>query len=150
MVLSGTANYGENYVVLSGYKWNLTQLLAHEMIHCYQFKRFGLLQSRPVANIPDWKWEGYPEYVARQNADQKDLRKNIARLLAAEKTENSGWILFDDGTGTVLPYYKSWLLVSYCLGVKKMTYTQLIADTVGEEAMMGEMMGWYGSEDMPL
>ncbi|QLH47729.1 MAG: hypothetical protein HWD58_20245 [Bacteroidota bacterium] len=75
VVLQGNANYNENYVELNGYKWNLTQLLAHEMTHCLQFDKLGFWKSKPIANIPNWKWEGYAEYVSRQNTDQKDLSK---------------------------------------------------------------------------
>jgi hypothetical protein len=62
VVLQGTANYQNNYIKLNGYKWNLTQLLAHEMTHCLQFDKLGLWKSNPVANIPNWKWEGYAQY----------------------------------------------------------------------------------------
>ena len=85
VVLRGTANFKYNYVELNGYKWNLTQLLAHEMTHCLQFNELGFCKSKPIANIPNWKWEGYAEYISRQNADQKDLSKNIERLIATDK-----------------------------------------------------------------
>ena len=76
VVLQGTMNCKENYVELNGYKWNLTQLLAHEMTHCLQFYKLGLWKSKPIANIDNWKWEGYAEYVSRQNINQKNLIKN--------------------------------------------------------------------------
>ncbi len=85
VVLQGTLNPKENYVELNGYKWNLTQLLAHEMTHCMQFNRLGFWKSKPLANIPNWKWEGYAEYIARQNNDQKDLAANIKRLQDANQ-----------------------------------------------------------------
>jgi hypothetical protein len=143
VVLMGYADYKNNYVTLNGYKWNLTQLLAHEMIHCYQFKKRGFWKSKPVANIPNWKWEGYPEYIARQNNDQKDLQKNIDRLIATEQKNTNGWIQFEDNTGTVIPYYKNWLLVQYCLDMKKMSYEQLLRDTTTEILVEQQMMDWY-------
>jgi len=143
VVLFGKADFENNFVELNGYKWNSTQLLAHEMIHCFQFDKRGFLKSKPIANIDNWKWEGYPEYVARQNEDQKDLVKNIDRLIATEKSDNNGWIQFSDSTGTVIDYYKSWLLVKFCMDVKKMTYTQVIDDTTNEETIHKQMMSWY-------
>ncbi|MGB8194582.1 MAG: hypothetical protein WCF67_21805 [Chitinophagaceae bacterium] len=143
VVLMGNANYKENYVELNGYKWNLGQLLAHEMIHCYQFNKRGFWKSNPVANIPEWKWEGYPEYISRQSNDQKDLGNNISRLVETEKTENNGWIQFADGTGTVIPYYKYWLLVQYCMDIKKMSYAQIIQDTTSEKSLNDQMMKWF-------
>ena len=73
VVLNGKLNCKENCVELNGYKWNLIQLIAHEETHCLQFHKFGIWKSNPVASNPKWKWEGYAEYVARQNKDQKDL-----------------------------------------------------------------------------
>ena len=146
VVLRGNINYSDNFVEINDYKWNLTQLLAHEMTHCYQYKKFGFWKSDPIANVPKWKWEGYPEYVARQNGDQKNLCQNITRLIQVEKTDNNGWIQFNDSTGTVIPYYKYWLLTKYCIEEKKMTYQQLIVDTSSEQTVTTQMMSWYKKE----
>jgi hypothetical protein len=141
VILQGNANYDANYVELNGCRWNLTQLLAHEMTHCLQFDKLGLCKSNPVANIPEWKWEGYAEYVSRQNNDQQDLSKNIERLLAVEK--NNWAISFTDSTISPVSYYQHWVLVQYCMNIKKMNYTQLLADTTSEQSVRGEMMGWF-------
>ena len=146
IVLFGKADCQNNFVELNGYKWNLTQLLAHEMVHCFQFDKRGFWKSKPIADIDNWKWEGYPEYVARQNDDQKDLKKDIDRLVATEKIDNKGWIQFSDGTGTVIDYYKSWLLVKYCIDVKKMTYSQIIKDTTNAETLHKQMGNWYNQQ----
>ena len=143
VTLQGNPDYNGNYIEIRGYKWNLTQVLAHEATHCFQFDKLGLWKSNPVARIPTWKWEGYPEYVARQNPDQKDLSKNIERLIKTEQTDNNGWILFADSTGAVIPYYKYWLLVQYSMDIKKMTYAQILADTTKEETVRLQMMDWY-------
>lgn len=141
VVLQGTANYSHNTVELNGYKWNLTQLLAHEMIHCVQFNNLGFWKSNPVANIPDWKWEGYAEYISRQSNDQKDLSKNIARLAA---TGNNIWeVQFTDSTIAPREYYNAWTLVQYCIDIKKMTYKQILTDTTSETGIKQEMMNWY-------
>ena len=141
IALRGEMNAGNNYVELNGYRWNLTELLAHEATHCMQFNKFGLLQSYPIARIPMWKWEGYPEYVARKN--KASLVKNISQLVATINTDNNNWICFDDSTGTVIPYFKSWLLVQYCIDIRKMSYAQLLQDTTHEELVNQNMMNWY-------
>lgn len=145
VILEGDAHYRDNYIEIRNYKWNMTQLLAHELTHCYQFNKLGLWKSNPLALIPDWKWEGYPEYVARQNHHQKNLAKNIERLIQTEKTDNNGWIQFADSTGAVISYYKYWLLVQYCMDVKNMTYSQILKDTAREETVQAQMMDWYHS-----
>ena len=145
VVLRGTANFKDNYVELNGYKWNLTQLLAHEMTHCLQFDKLGLWKSKPFANIPNWKWEGYAEYVSRQNADQKDLSKNIERLIATDK---KNWeIKFADSTIAPREYYDYWTLIQYCMDIKKMTYNQILADTKSEQTVRQEMISWFGKPE---
>lgn len=141
VVLQGVANYKENDVELNGYKWNLTQLLAHEMTHCVQFDKLGFWNANPIANIPNWKWEGYAEYVSRQNIDQKDLSKNIAQLAATDK--NTWEITFADSTISPREYYEYWTLVQYCMDIKKMTYLQILADTTSEQTVRQEMMSAF-------
>jgi hypothetical protein len=145
VVLQGTANFKEDYLELNGYRWNLTQLLAHEMTHCLQFDKLGFWKSKPIANIPIWKWEGYAEYVSRQNNDQKDLSKNIERLIATDK--NSWAINFSDNTSAPREYYDYWTLIQYCMDIKKMTYKQILADTTSEQTVRQEMMSWFSSRE---
>ena len=141
VVMQGTMNCKANFVELNGYKWNLTQLLAHEMTHCLQFDKLGLIKSNPIANIPTWKWEGYAEYVSRQNADQKDLSKNIERYISTDKIN---WeIKFADSTITPREYYSYWILVQYCLDVKKMSYQQLLTEKINKLTLKQEMINWY-------
>ena len=141
VIMQGNTNFKDNYVELNGYKWNLTQLLAHEMTHCLQFDKFGFWGSKPVANIPNWKWEGYAEYVSRQNADQKDLSKNIERFIATDK--NNWEIKFADSTIAPREYYDNWTLIQYCINIKKMTYKQILTDTKSKQTVRQEMMSWF-------
>ena len=145
VVMQGNANFKNNYVELNNYKWNLTQLVAHEMTHCLQFDRLGFYKSKPIANIPNWKWEGYAEYISRQNADQKDLSKNIERLIATDK---KNWeIEFADCSIAPREYYDNWTLIQYYIDIKKMTYKQILADTKSEQIVRQEMMSWFSRQE---
>lgn len=145
VVIQGNSNYKENYVEFNGYKWNLMQLLAHEMTHCLQFDKLGFCKSKPIANIPNWKWEGYAEYVSRQDTDQKDISKNIKRLITTDKR---AWeIKFVDSTIAPRKYYEYWILVQYCLNIKKMSYIQILADTTSEQIVKEEMMSWFSRQE---
>lgn len=146
VVLQGNANFKENYIELNSFRWNAAQLLAHEITHCLQYDKLGFWKSKPVANIPNWKWEGYAEYAARQNDDQKDLSKNIERFIAADK--NNWAIYFADSTIAPGEYYHSWILVQYCIDIKNMRYAQLLADTAGEQTVSNEMMSWYNTQKL--
>lgn len=141
VVMQGTMNCKNNFVELNGYKWNLIQLLAHEMTHFLQFDKLGFWKSKPIAILPNWKWEGYAEYVSRQNTNQKNLIKDLNRL---EQTDKNSWeVTFEDSTIAPREYYSYWTLVKYCLDVKKMSYQQLLTDTTSEQSFKQEMMKWY-------
>lgn len=143
VVLQGQASFADNYVELRGYKWNLTQLLAHEMVHCLQFNKLGFWHSKPVASIPNWKWEGYAEYVSRRGGTQTDLQKNIQRLQQADTMDANSWAIeLEDGTIAPREYYQYWLLVQYCLDVKRMSYQELLDDKRDENVINEEMRKW--------
>ncbi|MCG6187668.1 hypothetical protein [Maribellus maritimus] len=141
VVFQGSADYQSNRVELNGYNWNQEQLLAHEAVHCYQNNKFGFWKSNPIANIPDWKWEGYPEYISSQNTDQIDLYENIYQFLKVDP-EKAWAIKFSDGTVSPVNYYSDWLMVQYCIDVKGFSYAELLNNQTGK----GEMTQWFDDE----
>lgn len=143
VVLQGNANYRGNYVELNGYRWNLEQLITHEAIHCYQFNKFGFWNSNPMAKYPNWKWEGYPEFVSRQNQEHQDLFKNIGHLLEYQEKKKSWAIEFSDGTISPIDYYKDWLLVKYSLDIKQLSYEELLRDSKEKEEVEKDMLSWF-------
>lgn len=144
VVLQGSSYPKQNHLELNGYKWNLAQLLAHEMTHCLQFEHFGFWKSNPVANVPIWKWEGYAEYLSRPTGDQKNLILSIDKFLASDKND---WEMeLADGTMVPREYFKYWILLSYCMDVKKMTYQQIILDETSEKSIYQEVISWYKTQ----
>jgi hypothetical protein len=145
VVLQGVANYQQDYAELNGYRWNLTQLLAHEMTHCLQFETLGLWKSNPLASIPNWKWEGYPEYIARRKPDQSDLRANMERF---NQSDSRKWaVTFSDSSIVSRGYYKNWLLTTYAMDIKKQNFLHLLADTTSEQVIERELLKWYSESD---
>jgi hypothetical protein len=142
VVIGGQTNSKRNYTQVNGYNWNLTALLAHEMTHCLQVHALGMLASNPVANHPRWKWEGYAEYVARQQPDQQNLQVNIDRWVNNQQSDSWG-LYFSDKTYAPKAYYTGWLLVQYCLRIRQMSYRQVLADSTPESVMHQRMMLWY-------
>jgi hypothetical protein len=141
VVIQSEINSAGNYASIGNYRWNLTQLLAHEMVHCLQFDKLGFWKSKPVAAIPNWKWEGYAEYISRQDPVYFDLRGLISRYQGADK--NSWAISLPDNSISPREYVEAWMLVKYCLDSKKMSYAGLLADTLPEDLVRREMMDWY-------
>ena len=144
VVLRGKADYYNNTVELRGYRWNLVQLLAHEMTHCLQFKKLGFWHSKPFARIAAWKWEGYAEYVARKGEGLEDLYANIQRL---ENVGGDSWeIVLPDQTIAPRAYYEQWLLVQFCLNIRKMSYQQLLDDKKSEDEIKQAMRNWFNAQ----
>ena len=148
VVLQGELSCTENTVELNGYKWNLRQLLAHELTHCMQFNHYGWLKSNPIAGIPQWKWEGYAEYIGRKKDGSQKLYDNINLLVKADMKDTSSWeVVLSDGTISPREYYNYFLLMQYCMEVKKWTYDSILQNKVSERELRDEMMRWYYNED---
>jgi len=145
IVLQGVSNAETNKQELNGYYWNLEQLLAHEAIHCYQYHSFGLWNSNPIAGHPDWKWEGYREYISRQSEDQGDLCNNLKQLLNCHEEE--WFVAFKDGTIAPKNYFADWLLVTYAMDVKGFNFHELIKDSTDKESFETEMWQWYKKQE---
>jgi len=139
-------NFDSNYIKLDGHKWNLTEMLAHAQVHCLEFNKYRLWKSNPIANYPGWKWEGYPEYIARQNSEIKNLQDGIKRLIQTEQVNNTGWMTLPDSTEIITTYFKYRLLVQYCLEIKRMAFVQLLKDRTPEESVRQQMLNWFNSQ----
>lgn len=151
VVIMGDDTYSKNFVTVNGYRWNLTQLIAHEQIHCYQYNKFGFWNSNPVAGYPNWKWEGYPEYISRSNDKENNLYNNLQKKLDHEKNHTSEWeVTLNDGTITPKDYLDAWILVQYCLEVKKMTYQQLLSDTTSQKTVESNMLKWFKNQNKAI
>ncbi len=132
IITADSVNYNDNYIQLDRHKLNLAQMLAHAQVHCLEFNKYGLWQSNPIAKYPVWKWEGYPEYIARQNFDQAIFQNNIHKLLQIENTTNNPWMMFADSTESLTAFVEYRLLIQYCIKIKKMTFIELMKDTTQE------------------
>ncbi|MEL6255754.1 MAG: hypothetical protein AAFR87_27360, partial [Bacteroidota bacterium] len=51
------------YLTWRGHVFRYDQFLAHVMVHNLQFQHHGLWDSNPLGGYPEWKWEGYADYV---------------------------------------------------------------------------------------
>lgn len=139
----GNFDFEQNTVEFGNYKWNLEQLITHELTHCLQFNTLGFFNANPLGNHPNWKWEGYPEYVSRKKEDQLSLLKNIQRIELARNENPEAWgVLFEDGTASPRFYYDAWLLVQYCLDIKGMTYLELLNSPLSRTSLEEEMYNW--------
>jgi len=120
-------------------------LIAHEMTHCLQAHKYGILEFGPFKHPEMWKLEGYPEYIARQkfSSSTDNLKKEIERFTDLKRKQTDIWILVEEG-GCEAPdyYYKGMLMTEYLINVRHLTYDQLLKDTRSEEEIYSEMIEW--------
>jgi hypothetical protein len=125
---------------------NLTELLAHEMIHCLQANKYGIIKFNPYKHPEFWKLEGYPEYISRQkqllNKDYR-LTNDIERYIDLERNASDIWIK-EEENGCEVPdyYYKGRLMITYLMNVRHFSYDKILNDTASENAVFLEMLKW--------
>jgi len=143
-VIGGQSDFKQNKVHLNGYEWNLEELYAHELVHCLQMLKLGFFNSNPFAKHPNWKWEGYAEYIARKDRPNTKLDQNLRYFYVAEEKSPTAWgIKLTDNTIIPKSYYKYWLLVQYSMDIKGMSYHDLLNDEVTRKDLEAEMASWY-------
>ena len=138
-----------NRIHSGGNSIDLTAILAHEMVHILQAGKYGLLNFGLLKHPPMWKFEGYPEYVARRaylNSETYDLRKEIQRFISADiptKQES-----FEAVPGHFMPtyYFKGRIMVEYLMDQKGMSYDEILKDQRAEEAVFKEMVDWMNEQ----
>jgi hypothetical protein len=128
---------------------NLTKLLAHEMTHCLQANKYGILKFNPFKHPEFWKLEGYPEYISRYtelSGEDYSLISDIDRYVNLESKANDIWILAEDG-GCEVPdyYYKGRLMIEYLMNIRHLSYDKILNDTVSENTVYQEMITWKDS-----
>jgi len=129
---------------------NLTCLLAHEMTHCLQLNKYGIMKFNPFKHPELWKLEGYPEYVARKTEllnKGYELTSEIDRYINLESKSTDTWISAVDEGGCEVPdfYYKGLLMIEYLIDVKNLSYDKILNDTASENTVYQQMIKWNGS-----
>jgi len=56
----------KNKMIGSGSEVNLSESIAHEMVHCLQQHHFGKSKFNPFYRPPNWKVEGHCEYFSKR------------------------------------------------------------------------------------
>ncbi len=128
---------------------NLTELLAHEMTHCLQANKYGILKFNPFKHPESWKLEGYPEYISRQKELTNkgySLANDIDRYVNLKSKASDIWISEEEG-GCEVPdyYYKGRLMIQFLMEIRHFSYTEILNDMVSENTIYKEMITWKES-----
>ena len=128
----------------------MSYLIAHEMIHCLQAKKYGIMKFNPFKHPELWKLDGYPEYISRQtelSGKDYSLTSEIERYVNLEKKATDMWILAEE-SGCEAPnyYYKGRLMMEYLMDIKNLSYDQILKDSLFQKAtIFKEMIKWKDS-----
>src|SRR6266851_5964903 len=116
----------EKVVHFDGRTAPIATILAHEMTHTLSQRRLGIIRSW---RTPSWKKEGYAEYIGdpRTESLTEDLRilDNAPDGLAVQKR-----------------YFEAALLWRYLADIRKMTFAEIMSDSVVRESVDEEMRAW--------
>jgi hypothetical protein len=140
---------------------NMVHLLTHESGHLLVANRLGM---QGAMQLPLWKAEGYPEYIAAQvirTSPGYSLRSSVTRLLTANLAG------FRDAQGNFLPlhygqlgrsflrdengdhwhttYYLARVMVEYSLDVRGMSFAQLADERVREDVVLRDLLADYAA-----
>jgi hypothetical protein len=123
---------------------NLTELIAHEMVHNLQANRYGLWNFSPIKHPPLWKLEGYPEYISRRNLREDSSYNLMSEIKRCREIEISGDYFIEVVKNHFMPsyYYKGRIMVEYLIDIKGFTYDQILNDTRSEEEVFHEIVQW--------
>jgi len=128
---------------------NLTELLAHEMVHCLQAHRYGIFKFNPFKHPEFWKLEGYPEYISKQKkllSKEYNLTADIGRYLTLKSKAMDIWISLEEGKCEAPDYYyKGKLMIEYLMDARHLSYDQILKDTTSEQTIFEDMIRWKDS-----
>jgi hypothetical protein len=130
----------------NGCQASLTNLIAHEMIHCLQENKYGKLKFNPFRHPAYWKLEGYPEYISRQpklTGKDYSLNREIDKYVELDRKTPGIWIVMEEGACEAPKYYyKGRLMIEYLMDIKHFSYDKILNDTVSADNVYAEMMEW--------
>lgn len=139
------------------FEMSMTHDFVHEAVHTLVTAQVGM------EPLPQWKREGYPEYVASSirilaNPDY-ELSESVERVL----TEDLSWLTTDDASSARLGcpirsstqdeaghprptcYYISRVLVEYLLDVEGITVDELMRPGISPRETLSELISAYQS-----
>ena len=114
---------------------NYAHTIAHEVGHDYFVRMIG---SARWQQLPHWKREGLPEYVANIGPIREDRGATLQSRLEILRDDDF-WI---SPRSWDRIHYEAGLLVEFLLEVKGYTIEQMLADSVTADTTMAALAEW--------
>lgn len=135
VVLLPTTESGEAFS-WHGNTFNYTQVLAHVMTHNLQYNYHGFWDANPLGRHPEWKWEGYAEYVV---LGEKYKLEDLLEKYSTSGEDLFSFISLGERAGTFKLHIRYLILTKYCLENKNMDYQKFIETDLVEEELWEEI-----------
>ena len=114
----------------------LSDVLVHELMHSYLYKKLGLIHFKKMMISENWKSEGFSDYIA--NSSSLDIEEG-KRIFIANDNEQKEIEAGKDIWKYVYFYFKSRLKVDYLLSYKKMPFDDFINTKFDEQELENEI-----------
>jgi hypothetical protein len=125
---SGTPRYGI-------WEGSPAHIMAHEIGHLYMTDLIG---RSTWMELPHWKQEGFPEYVANIALIRQDSMATLPFRIGVLNDEQVwGW---SDRWDRI--HYEAGLLVEFLLDIQGYSVEDIVADNVTREETLAAMMAW--------
>jgi hypothetical protein len=111
-------------------------IVVHELAHQYMAEEIG---RRRFLQIPLWKQEGYPEYIANIAAIRDDDRATMQQRI---KVLTDDFMWGGSAYGHARVHYRAELMVEFLIEAKGYSLADIMADSVKEQDTYDEMMAW--------
>ncbi|GAB5526701.1 MAG: hypothetical protein Roseis2KO_45730 [Roseivirga sp.] len=122
-----------------GRELSTVQFLSHAFVHNLQYEYHGVLGANPLGRHPEWKWEGYAEYIVLGRGQSLDYYLDLLK----RESGPFDWLDLDGGLSTIRMHLEFMVLAKYCFEQKGWSYKELMKDNTSREQLTREMEQWY-------
>ncbi len=119
---------------------NTVQFIAHGLVHNIQFHYHGLWDANPLGQHPEWKWEGYADYVV---LSKKYPLLPLCHRLLHQLDDPYAWTILEDNDQSLNLHFRYLLLTQFCLDILQLSYDQFMQDQRSEEEIYQSLLRWY-------
>ena len=144
IMLHVSVDFNNNLLYNPYNKRNLTETIAHEMVHCLQLNKYGMFTFNPINGPQTWIAEGYAEYIAagEERSDPNyDFKVEAGKLIKAID-ENQDWYFKTPGYGDPIIYFKGRILVEYLVTFKHQSFDNILHQDLNEDSVFTDLKEW--------
>lgn len=134
-VMLGELSDNTRVIRARGRELNTVQFLSHAFVHNLQYQYHGFLEANPLGGHPEWKWEGYVEYIVLQPSESLAYYHE----LLSDTEGPFDWIELEGGMATIRMHIEFMMLTKYCFEQKNWSYQEFVDDTTSREVLWQEM-----------